>query len=68
MVSSQIYKHWRQTEHLLEEYSSDAVRYWSAKARLGADTAFEETVFTIGKKLVTKLFNASNILIFSIDN
>lgn len=53
-------------EHLLENYSSDAVRYWSAKARLGADTAFDESMFTIGKKLVTKLFNASKFVVMQL--
>jgi len=52
--------------HLLEEYSSDAIRYWSAKAKLGSDTAFEESVFSIGKKLVTKLFNASKFVMMQI--
>ena len=54
-------------EGLLDTYSSDAVRYWSAKARLGADTAFEESVFAIGKKLVTKLFNASKFVMMQIE-
>jgi valyl-tRNA synthetase len=53
-------------EKLLDEYSSDAIRYWSAKARLGVDTAFEESVFSIGKKLVTKLFNASKFVMMQI--
>jgi valyl-tRNA synthetase len=41
--------------HLLEDYSSDGVRYWAARARLGADTAFDEGVLKVGKKLTTKL-------------
>lgn len=45
--------------HLLEQYSADGLRYWAACARLGTDTAYDEKVFKIGKKLVTKLFNAS---------
>lgn len=53
-------------EKLLDDYSSDAIRYWSAKARLGADTAFEESVFSIGKKLVTKIFNASKFVMMQI--
>ncbi|MBI2571562.1 MAG: valine--tRNA ligase [Candidatus Schekmanbacteria bacterium] len=44
--------------HLLDEYSADGVRYWAASARLGTDTAFDESVLKIGRRLVTKLFNA----------
>jgi valyl-tRNA synthetase len=54
--------------HLLEEFSSDAVRYWSAKARLGSDTALDEGVFGIGKKLATKLFNASKFVVMQIQD
>ena len=52
--------------HLLAEYSSDAIRYWAAKARLGADTAFDEGVFAVGKKLATKLFNASKFVMMQL--
>lgn len=45
-------------EHLLEKYSSDGFRYWAARARLGVDTAYDETMFQNGKRLVTKLYNA----------
>jgi valyl-tRNA synthetase len=54
-------------QKLLEEYSADAVRYWAAKARLGADTAFDEGIFKIGKKLATKLFNASKFVLMQLD-
>jgi valyl-tRNA synthetase len=46
-------------EHLLQKYSSDGVRYWAAKARLGVDTAYDEAMFQNGKRLVTKLYNAA---------
>ncbi|HYO68219.1 MAG TPA: valine--tRNA ligase [Archangium sp.] len=49
--------------HLIESYGADAVRYWSASARLGVDTAFDEKVFKVGKRLVTKLFNASKYVL-----
>jgi valyl-tRNA synthetase len=49
--------------HLLDEYGVDSVRYWAASARLGADTAFDPQVFKIGKKLVTKLFNAGKFVL-----
>lgn len=48
---------------LVEKYGADAARYWAASARLGADTAFDESVFKIGKRLVTKLFNAAKFVL-----
>ena len=44
---------------LIEEKGSDAVRYWASTSRLGADTAFSEDLLKIGRKLVTKLWNAT---------
>jgi valyl-tRNA synthetase len=54
--------------HLLNDYSSDAVRYWAAKARLGADTTFDEGVLMVGKKLSNKLFNASKFVIMQLSD
>lgn len=50
-------------EPLIDEFGADAVRYWAARARLGVDTAYDEQVFKVGKKLCTKLFNASKFAI-----
>jgi valyl-tRNA synthetase len=50
-------------EPLVEQYGADSVRYWAARARLGVDTAYDEQVFKVGKKLCTKLFNASKFAI-----
>jgi valyl-tRNA synthetase/very-short-patch-repair endonuclease len=44
---------------LIREKSADVVRYWASTSRLGADTAFSEDLLKIGKKLVTKLWNAT---------
>ena len=49
--------------HLLERYTADGVRYWAASARLGTDTAFDETQLQVGKRLVTKLFNAGKFVL-----
>lgn len=45
---------------LIEEKGTDAVRYWASTSRLGTDTAFSEDLLKIGRKLVNKLWNASN--------
>jgi valyl-tRNA synthetase len=44
---------------LIEEKGTDAVRYWAATSRLGQDTAFSPDLLKIGKKLVNKLWNAT---------
>src|SRR5262249_35641890 len=48
---------------LLDDYGADGVRYWAASARLGTDTAFDEKMFKVGKRLVTKLFNAGKYVL-----
>jgi valyl-tRNA synthetase len=48
---------------LLEQYSADAGRYWAASARLGSDTAFDEKIWKIGKRLTTKIFNAGKFVL-----
>ncbi|HGY92922.1 MAG TPA: valine--tRNA ligase [Planctomycetes bacterium] len=48
--------------HLLDAHSVDGVRYWAARARPGTDTAFDETVFKVGKRLATKIFNAGRFV------
>ncbi|MCB9591691.1 MAG: valine--tRNA ligase [Sandaracinaceae bacterium] len=48
---------------LLDEWGADGVRYWAAGARLGTDTAFDPQVLKVGKRLVTKLFNAGKFVL-----
>lgn len=49
-------------EPLIDQHGADSVRYWAARARLGVDTAFDEQMFKVGRKLVMKLFNASKFV------
>ena len=44
---------------LLQQHGADAVRYWATSARLGTDTAFDPGQMKIGRRLATKLLNAS---------
>ncbi len=46
-------------QELILDKGSDAVRYWASTSKLGADTAYSEDAFKIGKRLITKLWNAA---------
>ncbi len=43
----------------LEQYSADELRYWACSSRLGTDVMFSEEVLGDGRRLVTKLWNAT---------
>ncbi len=43
----------------LEQYSADELRYWACSSKLGTDVLFSEDVLGEGRRLMTKLWNAT---------
>ena len=43
----------------IDEFGSDAVRYWACNGRPGTDTAVDTGVMKIGRRLAIKILNAS---------
>jgi valyl-tRNA synthetase len=43
----------------VEEFGSDAVRYWACNGRPGTDTAVDKGIMKIGRRLAIKILNAS---------
>lgn len=53
---------------LINSYSADVVRYWTATGSLGRDIIFNEDKFKIGARLTNKLFNASKFVWLFLEN
>jgi valyl-tRNA synthetase len=48
---------------VLDEFGADAVRYWAASSRLGADVTFDPGQIRIGRRLAIKILNASRFVL-----
>ncbi len=48
---------------LVAEHGADAVRYWAAGGRPGADIALDRNQFKIGRRLAIKILNASRFVL-----
>ena len=47
---------------LIDEYSSDVVRYWAGSGKLGTDIIFNEETLLRGKKIINKLYNVASFI------
>ena len=48
---------------VLDEFGSDAVRYWAASSRLGSDVTYDPGQLRIGRRLAIKILNATRFVL-----
>jgi valyl-tRNA synthetase len=53
---------------VIEKESADALRYWAATGRTGADSRLSPETIATGRRLVTKLWNASRFAASHLDD
>jgi valyl-tRNA synthetase len=49
-------------EKLIKDQGADVIRYWASSSKLGMDIVYSDQIFKIGKKLITKLWNAGKFV------
>ncbi|MGH9303511.1 MAG: class I tRNA ligase family protein, partial [Acidimicrobiales bacterium] len=47
----------------IEQFGTDAVRYWALSARLGVDTAYDTQQMQVGRRLAIKILNVSRFVL-----
>ncbi len=55
-------------QEVLETYGADALRFWAASSKLGRDFDYQEHEVISGKKLITKLLNASKFVFMNLED
>ncbi|MFA7707782.1 MAG: valine--tRNA ligase [Candidatus Pacearchaeota archaeon] len=53
-------------QDVMKSYSADALRFWAAGSKLGEDLDYQEKDIITGKKLETKLWNATNFVFMNL--
>ncbi len=52
---------------LCQQYGADTFRYWAAQARPGKDQHLDEKALNRGRKLITKIYNATKIILMLLE-
>lgn len=55
-------------QQVMKNYGADALRYWAAGSKLGEDLDYQEKDLIAGKKLLNKLWNATQFVFMSLDD
>lgn len=53
---------------IIDEFGTDAVRYWTYNSQLGTDTNFSKDIIKVGQKLVSKIFNSGKFVEMCLEN
>tara|TARA_Y100000310_G_scaffold243038_1_gene247402 strand:- start:3316 stop:5637 length:2322 start_codon:yes stop_codon:yes gene_type:complete len=53
-------------QEVMEQYGTDALRYWASSSKLGEDLNYYEKDVVTGKKFVTKIINATRFAFMNI--
>lgn len=59
---------WATPEELIQKYGADPIRYWACGGGLGKDIVFDEKEIEKGRKLVTKLRNATRFALLNLQD
>ncbi|MFH0831306.1 MAG: valine--tRNA ligase [archaeon] len=57
-----------QPQEVIEKYGADSLRFWAAGSKLGEDLDYQEKDILTGKKLITKLWNASKFVLLNLED
>ena len=55
-------------QDMIQKYSADALRFWTAGSKLGDDMPFQEKDLVTGQKTITKLWNASKFVLMHLED
>ncbi len=53
---------------VMDNYGSDALRFWAAGSKLGSDLDYQEQDLIAGKKFINKLHNASKFVFMNLED